>query len=54
MNWAEHVAHLDKMRNALTFLVGKQEGKKTLGRPRCRLEDNIQMGLKGTGCEGVD
>jgi hypothetical protein len=27
------------------FLVGKPEGKKLLGRPRCRWEDNIEMGL---------
>jgi hypothetical protein len=27
-------------------LVGKPEGKKSLGRPRCRLEDNIKMDLQ--------
>jgi hypothetical protein len=42
------------MRNALTFLVGKQEGKKTLGRPRCRWEDNIRMDLREMGWEDVD
>jgi hypothetical protein len=33
------------------ILVGKTEGKKPLGRPRCRWE-NIKMDLK-TGCDGV-
>ena len=33
-------------------LVGKLEGKRPLGRPRCRLEDNIKMDLEevGRGC----
>jgi len=33
-------------------LVGKPEGKRPLGRPRCRGEDNIKMDLKevGGGC----
>jgi hypothetical protein len=33
-------------------LVGKPEGKRTLGRPRCRWEDNIKMDLQevGRGC----
>ena len=33
-------------------LVGKPEGKRPLGRPRCRWEDNIKMGLQevGRGC----
>ena len=35
-------------------LVGKPEGKRPLGRPRCRLEDNIKMDLKEVGCGGLD
>jgi hypothetical protein len=31
-------------------LVGKPEGKRLLGRPRCRLEDNIKMDLQEVGC----
>jgi hypothetical protein len=33
-------------------LVGKPEGKRPLGRPRCRWEDNIKMDLQeiGVGC----
>jgi hypothetical protein len=31
------------------LLVGKTEGKRPLGRPRCRLEDNIKMDLQEVG-----
>ena len=33
-------------------LAGKPEGRKPLGRHRCRWEDNIKMGLQEVGCEG--
>jgi hypothetical protein len=32
------------------LLVGKPEGKRPQGRPRCRWEDNIKMDLKEEGC----
>jgi hypothetical protein len=35
-------------------LVGKPEGKRSLGRPRRRWEDNINMDLKEVGCGGMD
>jgi len=35
-------------------LVGKPEGKRPLGRPRRRREDNIKMDLQEVGCGGVD
>ena len=35
-------------------LVGKPEGKRTLGRPRRRWEDNIKMDLQEVGCGAVD
>jgi len=35
-------------------LVGKHEGKRPLGRPRIRWEDNIKMGLQEVGCGGKD
>jgi hypothetical protein len=35
-------------------MVGKPEGKRPLGRPRRRWEDNIKMDLKEVGCGGVD
>jgi len=34
------------------MLVGKPEGKRPLGRPRHRWEDNIKMGLEEVGCWG--
>jgi hypothetical protein len=36
-------------RNAYSILVGKPEGKKQLGRPRCRCMDNIKMDLREAG-----
>ena len=35
-------------------LVGKPEGKRPLGRPRYRWEDNIKMDLQEVGCECMD
>jgi hypothetical protein len=35
-------------------LVGKPEGKRSLGRPRRRGEDNIRMDLQEVGCGGMD
>ena len=32
----------------------KHEGKKQLGRPRCRWEDNIKMDLKELECVGMN
>jgi len=52
--WAEHVARMGEMRNAHNILVGKPEGKRPLGRPRRRWEDNITMDLREICCEGVD
>jgi hypothetical protein len=42
------------MRNAYKILVGKPEGNRPLGRPRRESEDNINMDVKDTGCEGED
>jgi hypothetical protein len=41
-------------RNAYRILVGKQEGKRPLGRPRCRWVDNIKMDLREMGWSGTD
>jgi hypothetical protein len=35
-------------------LVGKLEGKRPLGRPRSRWEDNIKIDLQKVGCGGMD
>jgi hypothetical protein len=34
--------------------VGKPEGKRPLGRPRCRWQDNVKMILQEVGCGGMD
>jgi hypothetical protein len=41
-------------RNAYRTLVGKPEGKRPLGRPRCRWVGNIKMVLIEIGCYGMD
>jgi hypothetical protein len=41
-------------RNSYSILVGKPEGKRTLGRPRRRWVDNIRMDLRDIGWDGVD
>ena len=46
MRWAGHVTHMGEGRDVHRFLVGKPEGKRPLGRPRCRWEDNIMMNLQ--------
>jgi hypothetical protein len=46
LRWAEHVAHVGEMRNAHKILVEKPEGKRQLGRPRRRRENNIRKHLR--------
>jgi hypothetical protein len=41
-------------RKLYMLLVGKHEGRRPLGRPRCRWEDGIRMDLREIGLEGVD
>ena len=49
MKWAGHVAHMGEGRGVYRVLVGKPEGKRPLGRPRRRWEDNIRMDLQEVG-----
>jgi hypothetical protein len=42
------------VRGAYNILVGKPEGRRPLGRPRCRWEDNIKMDLREIGFGDVD
>ena len=44
--WAGHVARMEEGRSAFKILIGKSTGKRPLGRPRGRWEDNIRMNLK--------
>jgi hypothetical protein len=41
-----HIARMGEKRNAYRVLVGNPEGKRTLGRPRHRWVDSIEMDLK--------
>ena len=51
MSWAGHVARMEEGRGVHKVSVGKPEGKRPLGRPRRRWEDNIKMDLEvGRGC----
>jgi hypothetical protein len=45
MGWAGHVARMGEKRNAYRLLVGKPDGKRTLGRPRRRCVNNNMMNL---------
>ena len=45
---------MGERRGIYWVLVGKPEGKRPLGRPRRRWEDNIKMDLKKVGCGGMD
>jgi hypothetical protein len=54
MRWVGHVARMREERGVYTILVGKPEGKRPMGRPRRRWEDNIRMDLQEVGCGGMD
>ena len=54
MRWAGHVARMGKSRGVYRVLLGKPEGKRPLGRPRRRREDNIKIDLQEVGCGGMD
>jgi hypothetical protein len=54
MRYAEHVAQMGEKRNPYRLLVGKQEGKRPLGRPRRRWVHNIRMDLVEVGWGDVD
>jgi hypothetical protein len=55
MRWAEHVALVGEERKVYKVLVGKAEGKRPLGRPRCRWEDGMRIDFRGIGLgDGVE
>ena len=49
LRWAGHVARMEEGRSAFKILTGKPTGKRPLGRPRRRWEDNIRRELEGIG-----
>jgi hypothetical protein len=46
MRWEGHVAHVGEGRGVYRVLVGRPEGKRPLGRPRRRWEENIKLDLR--------
>jgi hypothetical protein len=54
MRWAGHVGQMGETRNAYRILVGKPEGKRTLGRPRRAWVDNIKMDLGEIGWDWIE
>ena len=49
LRWTGHVARMEEGGRAFKILIGKPTGKRSLGRPRRRLEDNISTDLKEIG-----
>ena len=54
MRWAGHIASVGERRGVYRVLVGKPEGKRPLGIPEPRWEDNIKMDVQGEECENMD
>jgi len=54
MKWEGHVARMGEGRGVYRVLVGKPEGRRRLGRPRRRWEDNIKIDLQEVGGGGMD
>ena len=54
MRWAGHVVRMGDGRVVHRVLIGKPEGKRPLGRPRRRWEDNIKIDFQemGGACGG--
>jgi len=54
MRWAGHVARMGEKRGVYRVLVWKPEGKRPLGRSRCRWVDIIRTDLQEVGCGYMD
>jgi hypothetical protein len=54
MRWAEHAACMEDGTGIYGVLVGRPNGKRPWGRPRCRWEDNIKMDLREMGINGAN
>jgi hypothetical protein len=53
MRWEGHVARMVERRGIYRVFVGRPEGKRPLGRPRRRWENNINMDLREIGIDGA-
>jgi hypothetical protein len=54
MRWTGYVTCIGEGRGVYRVLVGRPEGERPLGRPRCRWEDNIKIDLREIGINGVN
>jgi hypothetical protein len=54
MRWAGHVARMGEGRGVYRILVKRPEGKRPLGRPRLRWEDNIKLDLREIRIDGAN
>jgi len=54
MRWTGHVARMGEWRGIYRVFVGIPEGKRPLGRPRAKWEDNIKMDFREMGCGDMD
>jgi hypothetical protein len=54
MSWAGHVARMGEGRGVYRVLAGRPQGKRPLGRPRRRWEDDIKMDLREKGINGAN
>jgi hypothetical protein len=54
MRWAGRVTRIGEGRGVYRVLVGRPEGKRPLGRPRRRCEDNIKLDLREIGIDGAN
>jgi hypothetical protein len=54
MRFAGHVARMGERKGVYRVLVGTPDGKRPLGRPRHRWEDNTKIDLQEVGCGGMD
>jgi hypothetical protein len=54
LRWAGHVARIGEGRGIYRVLVGKPEGKRPLGKPRRKWEDNIKLDLRVKGIDGAN
>jgi len=54
MRWEGHAARMWERRGVYRVCVGKREGKRPLGRPRRRWEDNIKIDVREAGCGDMD
>jgi hypothetical protein len=54
LRWVRHVACMGEGRGVYRVLVGRPEGKRQLGRPRHKWEDNIKLDLREIGINGAN